>query len=169
MLAATGLASQDIAEGLYLSVRTVNNHLQHAYTKLGVSSRADLAQSPGGATHDAGADHPGAVVVRAPRPWPADPGATRSRSGETRLCAPCSPPTWPSRRPASPRSLPKSSGPYPASTSLSPIPRALGARHAGYGVHTADYQTVGAALLDALAAVLGDGFDAPTRQAWALA
>ncbi len=47
--------------------------------------------------------------------------------------------------------------------------RALGARHAGYGVHAADYQTVGAALLDALAAVLGDGFDAPRRQAWALA
>jgi len=28
MLAATGMASQDIAERLYLSVRTVNNHLQ---------------------------------------------------------------------------------------------------------------------------------------------
>ena len=36
-------------------------------------------------------------------------------------------------------------------------------------VHAADYQTVGTALLDALAAVHGDGFDAPTRQAWALA
>ena len=47
--------------------------------------------------------------------------------------------------------------------------RALGARHAGYGVRAADYQTVGAALLAALAAVLGDSFDAPTRQAWALA
>jgi hemoglobin-like flavoprotein len=47
--------------------------------------------------------------------------------------------------------------------------RALGARHAGYGVRAADYQTVGNALLDALAAVLGEGFDDPTRQAWALA
>jgi hemoglobin-like flavoprotein len=47
--------------------------------------------------------------------------------------------------------------------------RALGARHAGYGVRAADYETVGNALLDALAAVLGDGFDDPTRQAWALA
>ena len=47
--------------------------------------------------------------------------------------------------------------------------RALGARHAGYGVRAADYQTVGNALLDALAAVLGDGLDAPTREAWALA
>ncbi len=47
--------------------------------------------------------------------------------------------------------------------------RALGARHAGYGVRAGDYQTVGAALLDAFAAVLGDSFDPPTRQAWTLA
>ncbi len=47
MLAATGMASKDIAERLYLSVRTVNNHLQHAYTKLGVSGRAGLAQALG--------------------------------------------------------------------------------------------------------------------------
>jgi len=47
--------------------------------------------------------------------------------------------------------------------------RALGARHAGYGVRAADYRTVGEALLAALAAVLGDSFDAPTREAWATA
>ena len=47
--------------------------------------------------------------------------------------------------------------------------RALGARHAGYGVRAADYQTVGSALLGALAGVLGPSFDAPTRQAWELA
>jgi DNA-binding CsgD family transcriptional regulator len=47
MLAATGMASKDIAERLFLSVRTVNNHLQHAYTKLGVSSRAGLVQALG--------------------------------------------------------------------------------------------------------------------------
>jgi DNA-binding CsgD family transcriptional regulator len=47
MLAAAGITSKDIAERLYLSVRTVNNHLQHAYTKLGVSGRADLAQALG--------------------------------------------------------------------------------------------------------------------------
>ena len=50
MLAAAGLASKDIAERLYLSVRTVNNHLQHVYTKLGVSSRAGLAQALGSAS-----------------------------------------------------------------------------------------------------------------------
>jgi hemoglobin-like flavoprotein len=46
---------------------------------------------------------------------------------------------------------------------------ALGARHVGYGVRAAHYQTVGAALLDALAGVLGDTFDPATREAWALA
>ena len=50
MLAAAGLASKDIAERLFLSVRTVNNHLQHVYTKLGVSSRADLAEALGGSS-----------------------------------------------------------------------------------------------------------------------
>jgi DNA-binding CsgD family transcriptional regulator/tetratricopeptide (TPR) repeat protein len=49
LLAATGMASRDIAERLYLSVRTVNNHLQHAYAKLGVTSRAGLAQALGSA------------------------------------------------------------------------------------------------------------------------
>ena len=47
--------------------------------------------------------------------------------------------------------------------------RALGARHVGYGVRAADYQTLGDALLAALAAILGDSFDAPTREAWTLA
>jgi len=47
MLAATGMASKDIADRLFLSVRTVNNHLQHAYTKLGISSRAGLAHALG--------------------------------------------------------------------------------------------------------------------------
>jgi len=41
------MSSKDIAERLYLSVRTVDNHLQHAYAKLGVSSRAGLAQALG--------------------------------------------------------------------------------------------------------------------------
>jgi len=47
VLAAEGMTSRDIAERLYLSVRTVDNHLQHAYAKLGVSSRAGLAQALG--------------------------------------------------------------------------------------------------------------------------
>ena len=47
--------------------------------------------------------------------------------------------------------------------------RALGVRHVGYGVRVADYKTVGEALLAALAAVLGDSFDAQTREAWYIA
>ena len=47
--------------------------------------------------------------------------------------------------------------------------RALGARHVGYGVRVADYKTVGEAQLAALAAVLGDSFDAQTREAWYIA
>ena len=44
-LAASGLSAREIAARLYLSVRTVENHLQRVYTKLGVSSRADLRRA----------------------------------------------------------------------------------------------------------------------------
>jgi DNA-binding CsgD family transcriptional regulator len=44
-LAAEGLPSKEIAARLFVSLRTVNNHLQRVYTKLGVSSRADLARA----------------------------------------------------------------------------------------------------------------------------
>jgi DNA-binding CsgD family transcriptional regulator len=44
-LAASGATSADIADKLYVSVRTVNNHLQRAYTKLGVSNRRELADA----------------------------------------------------------------------------------------------------------------------------
>ena len=42
-LAAQGASSKDIADQLFLSVRTVNNHLQNVYSKLGVGSRRELA------------------------------------------------------------------------------------------------------------------------------
>jgi DNA-binding CsgD family transcriptional regulator len=44
-LAAAGLANKDIAARLTVSVRTVENHLQRVYDKLGVARRADLAQA----------------------------------------------------------------------------------------------------------------------------
>jgi nitric oxide dioxygenase len=47
--------------------------------------------------------------------------------------------------------------------------RALGARHVGYRVRVADYETVGRALIGALAALLGDDFDLATREAWTIA
>ena len=42
-LAADGLSSREIADKLYLSHRTVENHLQRIYDKLGVSNRHQLA------------------------------------------------------------------------------------------------------------------------------
>ena len=43
-LACEGLASKEIAVRLFISPRTVHAHLTHIYTKLGVSSRVQLAQ-----------------------------------------------------------------------------------------------------------------------------
>jgi DNA-binding CsgD family transcriptional regulator len=49
-LAARGLANKEIAAQLFVSVYTVEAHLSHAYAKLGVRSRAELAhQVAGGA------------------------------------------------------------------------------------------------------------------------
>jgi DNA-binding CsgD family transcriptional regulator len=42
-LAARGLTNREIAGTLYVSLRTVNSHLNHAYTKLGTSDRDKLA------------------------------------------------------------------------------------------------------------------------------
>jgi DNA-binding NarL/FixJ family response regulator len=46
-LAASGLSSDEIAGRLFLSVRTVDNHLQHVYQKLGISSRSELTRALG--------------------------------------------------------------------------------------------------------------------------
>jgi DNA-binding CsgD family transcriptional regulator len=46
-LAAAGWSSRDIAAELGRSVRTVENHLQRVYDKLGVARRADLAGALG--------------------------------------------------------------------------------------------------------------------------
>jgi DNA-binding CsgD family transcriptional regulator len=42
-LAAAGVPSKEIAEQLFLSARTVDNHLLRVYNKLGVSGRNELA------------------------------------------------------------------------------------------------------------------------------
>jgi hemoglobin-like flavoprotein len=52
---------------------------------------------------------------------------------------------------------------------LVPVVRELGARHAGYGVRTEHYATVGTALLWTLEQGLGDGFTPSVREAWTTA
>jgi ATP/maltotriose-dependent transcriptional regulator MalT len=42
-LAAAGTSNREIAEGLFLTLKTVENHLTAAYRKLGISSRTQLA------------------------------------------------------------------------------------------------------------------------------
>ncbi|MFF8848220.1 response regulator transcription factor [Streptomyces sp. NPDC015127] len=47
LLAAAGTTSKEIATQLTLSVRTVDNHLQRIYTKLGVTTRRQLTDALG--------------------------------------------------------------------------------------------------------------------------
>ena len=47
LLAAAGRTSPEIAEALYLSVRTVDTHLHRVYRKLSIEGRHELAQALG--------------------------------------------------------------------------------------------------------------------------
>ena len=50
LMVGRGESSKDVAASLFLSARTVDNHLQRIYAKLGVSSRKELAASIGVST-----------------------------------------------------------------------------------------------------------------------
>jgi DNA-binding CsgD family transcriptional regulator len=43
---ATGMHTREVAAQLFLSHRTVDFHLRNVFTKLGISSRAELAHLP---------------------------------------------------------------------------------------------------------------------------
>jgi DNA-binding NarL/FixJ family response regulator len=43
-LAAEGRSNKEIAQALFVTVKTVERHLSHAYAKLGVRSRTQLAR-----------------------------------------------------------------------------------------------------------------------------
>ncbi|MCG6942205.1 MAG: globin domain-containing protein [Thiohalocapsa sp.] len=47
-----------------------------------------------------------------------------------------------------------------------PLIKAVGARHAGYGVENADYEKFAGVLLDSFAAALGERFTPDVRAAW---
>jgi hemoglobin-like flavoprotein len=49
---------------------------------------------------------------------------------------------------------------------VAPNVKQLGLRHVGYGVKSADYDTVGTALIDTLEKGLGEAFTPPVRDAW---
>jgi DNA-binding CsgD family transcriptional regulator len=44
-MAADGMPNKEIAQALFVTVRTVEAHLHHAYQKLGISSRRELAEA----------------------------------------------------------------------------------------------------------------------------
>jgi DNA-binding CsgD family transcriptional regulator len=48
LMAGRGLSKRQIADLLHLSPRTVGNHINHCYAKLGISSRGELRALLGG-------------------------------------------------------------------------------------------------------------------------
>jgi len=53
-MAAQGMANKELAQALFVTVKAVEVHLSSVYRKLGISSRAQLAQALAGADDLAG-------------------------------------------------------------------------------------------------------------------
>jgi DNA-binding CsgD family transcriptional regulator len=75
-LAASGLSNKQIARRLFVAVHTVEVHLAHAYAKLGVQSRAQLASRLASPAPPQAAAAPAQATVPPPRPPAAQPQAT---------------------------------------------------------------------------------------------
>ncbi|MFD1522877.1 helix-turn-helix transcriptional regulator [Pseudonocardia yunnanensis] len=65
-MVAAGMSNRDIADRLRVSVRTVEGHIYHACTRLGVSTRTELAQLLGPPSGDRHGRGTGAMTVGAP-------------------------------------------------------------------------------------------------------
>ena len=60
LLTVQGLSAKEVAERLVVSPRTVSNHLQNVYSKLGISRRAELKEAMGRLGSDSPGDDPSA-------------------------------------------------------------------------------------------------------------
>jgi DNA-binding CsgD family transcriptional regulator len=69
-LAIEGLTNREIAQALFVTAKTVDTHLSHAYAKLNISSRHDLADALDG--------RPDRDDGRLPTPQPPHPAGKRS-------------------------------------------------------------------------------------------
>ena len=65
-LAADGMTNRQIADHLFVTVKTIEMHLANAFGKLAIESRRDLAGVVG-TTDSARGDHGGAIRTRGSR------------------------------------------------------------------------------------------------------
>lgn len=73
-LAVTGRSNRPIAQSLFVSLRTVETHLTHAYQKLGITGRAELLatglRSRGPDDVSSASRAPGERSAQHPSHWP---------------------------------------------------------------------------------------------------